>query len=504
MLKNLLGQNLKGMAAKGKGTKESQSLEASNLLNNSSKGLSLQKKKGLKQEFSNLLVEGQPKGNKKGQNNLLATNVAKENSPKLKDSKLGHAGIHGLTTESKQKSPKQETAKLAQNSLISTLSKQENTKASTSEIDSVLDTKNIVSLQKAKTILANNKSEKLEKALPKLAAKGIESPAQLGTKTQAVLEDITKTDTQSSNDVLLRMPAKTLAKQSPSKLQLNNQTSDAFIANRSFATNANIKNVGNKNALNKFTKEASLKNDSLIKVKSETTPTMKSSPSVSLEDILGQEPSKAEGKGSSSIQNSLIGALGTDNSTSNFRPQINLAKAPEVLDLSAVTNSDQIIQEVTNYIEMNRIENGKSLQMLVKHDQLGHFNITANKEMNGMVALNIEAQSVEAKEFFKENEVKLLKNLDMKGIRVADFKIQTATSGQMSDTASQSDSFNKERKNSERKFDAQADKISTLENGGNAFDSARQLDSEDSLAFDHNARERRQARWQEYSQRIGA
>ena len=142
--------------------------------------------------------------------------------------------------------------------------------------------------------------------------------------------------------------------------------------------------------------------------------------------------------------------------------------------------------------------------MLVKHDQLGHFNITANKEMNGMVALNIEAQSVEAKEFFKENEVKLLKNLDMKGIRVADFKIQTATSGQMSDTASQSDSFNKEKKDSERRFDAQADKISTLENSGNEFDSARQLDSEDSLTFDKNARERRQQRWQEYSQRIGA
>ncbi|RZF22631.1 hypothetical protein DAY19_02330 [Halobacteriovorax vibrionivorans] len=511
MLKNLLGQNSQVKASKGKGANDANSLKASNLLDKSGKGLTAQEKKGLNKEFSKLLNEGQPRGKNKGQNNFLATNVAKEIRPNLKDSSkanLAQNAKQGIESESlNQLSKKANSAlKSTPKSLFSTISNQAN--ASKSDIDSVLDTKNIVSLQKAKTVLANRKTQGSQKEtlltdkdLPRVASKGIKSQAELGTNTKAVLDDISKTDSSVKNDVLLRMPNKSLEKGKASKLNLSHQTSDAFVANRSFAGNNQVKNMANNIGLNKFSKEANLKNDSLIKVKPET---MKSSQnSVSLEDILGQETPKSENR-SSSLQNNLIGALGADNSASNFKAQINLAKAPEVLDLSAVTNSDQIIQEVTNYIEMNRIENGKSLQMLVKHDQLGHFNITANKEMNGMVALNIEAQSVEAKEFFKENEVKLLKNLDMKGIRVADFKIQTATSGQMSDTASQSDSFNKEKKDSERRFDAQADKISTLENSGNEFDSARQLDSEDSLTFDKNARERRQQRWQEYSQRIGA
>lgn len=518
MLKNLIGHNLKA-----KGTKEqAKASSVDNLLtSHANKKLS----KGQKEEFSKLLLGGESKGQK----SLQTTNVAegllsKSNSKLLKqdkqnlknpvNEKISHQEVRELLKEGKANtntlikeshSPKMAKAMAkhtAPTSLISTLSSAEKTPVGKhSDIDNILGTKNIVELQKAKTSLANSKLESnLEsKQAPKLAAEGVKTNALLGKNTQAIIDlaqaTPEKTVEGTKDNNLLRMASTNLFKGKKSVATNNkNLASGAdFLANRQVLNNQVTNDMKTSNSLhmNKFAKEASHKNNSIIRMKSEPK----------VEDFSSDISTKGDRR-APQVQNNLIGALGNTNATNDFKAEINLGKAPEVLDLSNVSNADQMIKEVTNYIEMNRIENGKSLQVLVKHNELGHFNVTANKDANGMIALNIEATTIEAKEFFKENEVKLLKNLDMKGVRVADFKIHTATSGQMSDTASQSESFKNEKRNSER----QSDKISTSKMTGNESDYARQLDNEDSFAFDsfQDAREGRQRRWQEYSERIGA
>ncbi|WP_412462982.1 hypothetical protein [Halobacteriovorax sp. RT-2-6] len=520
MLKNLLGHNLKAKGMKEQSQTSAKTVSLDNLLSShANKKLS----KGQKEEFSKLLHGGESKG----QESLLTTNVAKglvsksqkHNLKNPVNEKITHQEVRELLKEGKantsslikdSNSPKIAKAMAKHStptSLISTLSSASTAEnrpvGKHSDIDNILGTKNIVELQKAKTTLVNSKLENSteNKQAPKLASNGVKTNALLGKHTQAIIETAQvspdrEVEAPRENTNLLRMAPTNLlkGKKAPS-LQSNQLTSSAdFIANRQVLNNqpANEMKASNSLHMNKFTKEASQKNNSIIRVKNEAK----------VEDFSSDITAKGDRRAPQQVQNNLIGALGNSNTANDFKAEINLAKAPEVLDLSNVTNADQMIKEVTNYIEMNRIENSKSLQVLVKHNELGHFNVTANKDANGMIALNIEASTIEAKEFFKENEVKLLKNLDMKGIRVADFKIHTATSGQMSDTASQSESFKNEKRNSER----QADKISSSKMSGNESEYARQLDSEDSFAFDsfQDAREGRQRRWQEYSERIGA
>ncbi|EPZ52371.1 hypothetical protein M902_1977 [Bacteriovorax sp. BAL6_X] len=506
MLKNLIGHNLKAKGTKEQSQTNAKTVSVDNLLSShANKKLS----KGQKEEFSKLLLDGESKGQK----SLQTTNVAeglmsksqKHNLNNPVNEKISHQEVRELLKEGKANtntlikeshSPKMAKAMAKHTtptSLISTLSSTEKTPAGKhSDIDSILGTKNIVELQKAKTTLES-------KQTPKLAAEGVKTNALLGKNTQAIIESAQATPERAvegmKDNNLLRMSSTNLFKgKKPVATNNKNLASGAdFLANRQVLNNhvATDMKASNSFHMNKFAKEASHKSSSIIRMKSEPK----------AEDFSSDIATKGDRR-APQVQNNLIGALGNTNTTNDFKAEINLGKAPEVLDLSNVSNADQMIKEVTNYIEMNRIENGKSLQVLVKHNELGHFNVTANKDANGMIALNIETTTIEAKEFFKENEVKLLKNLDMKGVRVADFKIHTATSGQMSDTASQSESFKNEKRNNER----QADKISTRNMTGNESDYARQLDNEDSFAFDsfQDAREGRQRRWQEYSERIGA
>ncbi len=486
MLKNLIGQqqNLKGAKKQG---------DASSISNLLSSKSNQKLSKGQKEEFSKLLQQGE---SHKGKKTLLASNEAQAKKPFFPSQKqaqnveVKETLAQAPTLDGFKNVRKSKLESNTQNTLFSTLNSQANTGVKHSDLDNILGTKNIVDLQKAKTTLASRLGEK--KSLPKmpqLAAKGIETGEGLGKNTQAILNEV-QVNTKITPQLLKTNTSKPMAKKPLNTIASSND----FLMNRQIAGQAqNLPKQVSGQHLNKFSNESSNKSQSIIRVKPEMAAT---------ESVRPLELEAQTARPVTSVQNNLIGALGANNQTSNFRPEINLAKSSQVIDLSSVSNPDQLINEVTNYIEMNRIENSQTLQVTVKHNDLGQFNVVANKDMNGMIALNIETSTTEAKEFFKENEVKLLKNLDMKGVRVADFKIQTASNGQMSDFASQSENFKNDKRNSER----QADKISTLEKGGNEFDFTRQLNGEDSLesANYRQAREGRQRRWQEYSERLGA
>ena len=100
-----------------------------------------------------------------------------------------------------------------------------------------------------------------------------------------------------------------------------------------------------------------------------------------------------------------------------------------VVDLSSVNaeNKVELINKITNYIEQSNISNAENVDVLVKHDELGTFQITAKKGVGSeMVDLKINTLSENGRIFFVENEAELLKSLNQNGIKVADFKISSS------------------------------------------------------------------------------
>ncbi|MCO4792443.1 MAG: hypothetical protein KC493_01930 [Bacteriovoracaceae bacterium] len=117
----------------------------------------------------------------------------------------------------------------------------------------------------------------------------------------------------------------------------------------------------------------------------------------------------------------------------------------KVVDLSNIqaTNKTELIQKITNYIEINKLENNEALDLLVKHDELGTFRVNARKAGPGnQIDLQIATSSKEGHQFFAENEVELIKSLDKSGVKLAQFKVLTTSS------KSEMMSFSSDSKNS--------------------------------------------------------
>ena len=95
----------------------------------------------------------------------------------------------------------------------------------------------------------------------------------------------------------------------------------------------------------------------------------------------------------------------------------------KVVDLSSISNPNQVLKEVANYIEMSKIRDGKELEVIVSHDDLGKFKIHVQKGAGRTVELHILVNSDNSYAFFNANEVNLLRNLSEKGISISDFKL---------------------------------------------------------------------------------
>jgi hypothetical protein len=100
----------------------------------------------------------------------------------------------------------------------------------------------------------------------------------------------------------------------------------------------------------------------------------------------------------------------------------------KVLDLSNIntSNTNEIIKRISDYVEQSQIANKDSLDLTVKHESLGQFNIQVNKvqgSQNQAMDMQITTNSAEGHEFFSKNEIGLMKNLSQAGIHLNEFKI---------------------------------------------------------------------------------
>ena len=209
---------------------------------------------------------------------------------------------------------------------------------------------------------------------------------------------------------------------------------------------------------------------------------------ISLSDDLGnsfevEAASGEKGESSFDFMSSSMKSSGLDSSSV-------VGPNTKVVDLSNIqaSNKSELITKITNYIEMNKLENSNHIDVLVKHDELGDFRVNAKKAGPGnQVDLQIQAASKEAQVFFAENEVDIIKNLDKSGIKLSQFKIVTAN------TKSEMMSFSSDSRNSGSNFSEGSQVQSQSQGMFGRSESSEQRDSQ-----------RRKELWEQYKEQSQA
>jgi hypothetical protein len=111
------------------------------------------------------------------------------------------------------------------------------------------------------------------------------------------------------------------------------------------------------------------------------------------------------------------------------QPSSEVQSSPKIFDMNAVktTNSNEIMNQITDYVVQAKAAKEPTLNMRVNHEDLGMIDITVSRVGVGQDALsvNIGAHSLDGKNFFQQNSKELFTHLSNAGINVADFKIET-------------------------------------------------------------------------------
>lgn len=109
-------------------------------------------------------------------------------------------------------------------------------------------------------------------------------------------------------------------------------------------------------------------------------------------------------------------------------PNLQTNTQTKVLDLSNIntSNTNEIIKRISDYVEQSQIANKDSLDLTVKHDSLGQFNIQVNKvhgSQSQAMDMQITTNTAQGHDFFSRHEIGLMKNLSQAGIHLNEFKI---------------------------------------------------------------------------------
>lgn len=111
---------------------------------------------------------------------------------------------------------------------------------------------------------------------------------------------------------------------------------------------------------------------------------------------------------------------------------INDVQAPtKTFNMSQIKtdNPNQIMTQITDYIVQAKAAKEPTVNMRVKHEELGIIDITVQKtsSMSDAIAINIGTHSVDGKNFFQANSKDLFSHLTNSGLNIADLKVETPT-----------------------------------------------------------------------------
>jgi hypothetical protein len=107
----------------------------------------------------------------------------------------------------------------------------------------------------------------------------------------------------------------------------------------------------------------------------------------------------------------------------------------KVFDMNQVKSSDanQVMAQITDYVVQAKAAKEPTVNMRLKHDELGLIDITVKKGVANDIAINIGAHSNDGKNFFNLNSKELFTHLSNAGISVSDIKVETPSQTAKSD-----------------------------------------------------------------------
>lgn len=128
-----------------------------------------------------------------------------------------------------------------------------------------------------------------------------------------------------------------------------------------------------------------------------------------------------EGSGENQFELSSLKMRQDSNGT-----DMKMASKAQVIDLSNISanNKTELINKVSNYIEQAYVAGQDAVDMVVKHDELGQFRVSATRTgVSGQIDLQINTMTEIGHQFFVENESELIKSLTKNGVKLSDVKL---------------------------------------------------------------------------------
>jgi hypothetical protein len=145
-------------------------------------------------------------------------------------------------------------------------------------------------------------------------------------------------------------------------------------------------------------------------------------------ELAAGEATTSSGAGSSvNSQYFILGNLAEQNGASVSGKEV--AAPTKTFDLSQIktSNPDQILSQVTDYMVQAKAAKEPTVNLRMKHEDLGTIDITVQRANQEAISINIGAHSVDGKAFFQQNSKDLVSHLTNAGLTVADMKVETSS-----------------------------------------------------------------------------
>lgn len=176
---------------------------------------------------------------------------------------------------------------------------------------------------------------------------------------------------------------------------------------------------------------------------------------VAIENGLKQTQVVKEAASESSPMNSQQFILNLSQENTNSQ-KVNDVQAPvKTFDMNHIKSSNptEIMNQITDYAVQAKAAKEPTVNMRVKHDDLGMIDIAVSKVAQGQdaIAINIGTHSADGKAFFQQNSKDLFSHLTNAGLNVSDLKVETPAQTAKSDFDFGSQS-GKEQQGSQKQF----------------------------------------------------
>ncbi len=158
--------------------------------------------------------------------------------------------------------------------------------------------------------------------------------------------------------------------------------------------------------------------------------------------------------------------------------EMKMASKNQVLDLSQISanNKTELINKISGYIEQSYMSGQDSVEMVVRHEELGNFKVSAQRTGVGQqIDLQINTMTEKGHQFFMENGPELIKSLTRNGVKISDIKVMNGAEFSLAENRSQMSDNNSSQGQGRGEYQSQGQNLSDGSQEGSRQERRRQL-----------------------------